>query len=138
MSLAQVFLANPAKATAAQIDSQKKLATTISQTATDCNDMQKLSKEAGATSAGMIRNVKVGSLAEPLRPAAVSLEVGKASQPIQTKDGVVVMMVCERSGDAALPKTEEVRETLGRQRLESLANRYLRDLRRAAFLDVRV
>jgi peptidyl-prolyl cis-trans isomerase SurA len=137
VSIAQVFLSNSAK-TAAQIDSQKKLATTISQTATDCNDMQKLSKEAGATSAGTIRNVKVGSLAEPLRPAAVSLEVGKASQPIQTKDGVVVMMVCERSGDAALPKADEVRETLGRQRLESLADRYLRDLRRAAFLDVRV
>jgi peptidyl-prolyl cis-trans isomerase SurA len=71
----------------------------------------------------------------------MSLPVGKASEPIQTKDGVVVIMVCERTGDtapAALPKEVEVRETIGRQRMESLANRYLRDLRRAAFLDVRV
>ena len=138
VSLAQVFLSYPAKATPAQVESQKKLATTISQTATDCNDMQKLSRESGATSGGLIRNVKVGSLAEPLRPAAVSLAIGKASEPIETKDGVVVLMVCERAGDATLPKTDEVRETLGRQRMESLANRYLRDLRRAAFLDVRV
>jgi peptidyl-prolyl cis-trans isomerase SurA len=140
VSLAQVFLSYPAKASAAQIEGQKKLATTISQTAADCNDMQKLSRESGATSGGVIRNIKVGSLAEPLRPSAVSLPIGKASEPIQTKDGVVVIMVCERSGEAAaaLPKDAEVRETIGRQRMESLANRYLRDLRRAAFLDVRV
>jgi peptidyl-prolyl cis-trans isomerase SurA len=138
VSIGQVFLAVPAKATAAQIDSQKKLATTISETATDCDDIQKLSRESGATSGGLIRNVKVGSLAEPLRPPALSLPIGKASEPIQTKDGLVVIMVCERSGDAALPKDEEVRDMLGRQRLESLANRYLRDLRRGAFLDVRV
>jgi peptidyl-prolyl cis-trans isomerase SurA len=138
VSIAQAFLANPAKATAAQIDNQKKLATNISQTAANCNDMQKLSKEAGATSGGMIRNVKVGSLAEALRPDAASLPIGKASEPIQTKDGVVVIMVCERTGDESLPKLDEVRDTIGRQRLESLANRYLRDLRRAAFLDVRV
>ncbi|HVO15902.1 MAG TPA: peptidylprolyl isomerase [Alphaproteobacteria bacterium] len=141
VSLAQVFLSHPAKASAAQIEGQKKLATTISQTAANCEDMQKLSRESGATSAGVIRNIKVGSLAEPLRPSAMSLPVGKASEPIQTKDGVVVIMVCERTGDtapAALPKEVEVRETIGRQRMESLANRYLRDLRRAAFLDVRV
>jgi peptidyl-prolyl cis-trans isomerase SurA len=140
VSLAQVFLGFPAKASPAQIEGQKKLAATISQTAADCQDMQKLSRESGATSAGVIRNVKVGSLAEQLRPSAVSLPIGKASEPIQTKDGIVVIMVCERTGEiaATLPKESEVRETIGRQRMESLANRYLRDLRRAAFLDVRV
>ena len=139
VSIAQVFLGFPARATPAQIESQKKLATTISQTATDCKDMEKLSKEAGANSTGgILENVKVGSLAPPLRPSALALQVGKASEPIQAKDGMVVMMVCQRTGDTGLPNPDEVRETLGRQRLESLANRYLRDLRRAAFLDVRV
>ncbi|MGE5147382.1 MAG: peptidylprolyl isomerase [Candidatus Eiseniibacteriota bacterium] len=137
VSIAQVFLAFPPRATPAQINSQKKLATTISQTAADCKDMDKLSHEAGATG-GVLNNVKVGSLAPPLRPSALALEIGKASEPIEAKDGMVVIMVCERTGDTGLPKPEEVRDTLGRQRLESLANRYLRDLRRAAFLDVRV
>jgi peptidyl-prolyl cis-trans isomerase SurA len=138
VSLAQAFISLPAKATAAQIDNQKKLAASIGEKATSCDEMQKVSRESGAASAGLIRNVKIGSLAEAVRPFAAALQIGKASEPIQTKDGIVVVMVCERSGEDALPKDDEVREMLGRQRLESLANRYLRDIRRAAFLDVRV
>jgi peptidyl-prolyl cis-trans isomerase SurA len=37
-----------------------------------------------------------------------------------------------------LPSREEVADQLARQRAENLARRYMRDLRRAAFVDVRV
>ena len=46
-------------------------------------------------------------------------------------------MVCERP-DTAGPPRDEIRETLLRERVDLHARRYLRDLRRAAFVDVRV
>jgi peptidyl-prolyl cis-trans isomerase SurA len=67
------------------------------------------------------------------------MEVGQPSQPIVQKNGVGVIMVCDKANpDTTLPSREEVADRLARQRAETLARRYMRDLRRAAFVDVRV
>ena len=42
------------------------------------------------------------------------------------------------SSAPTVPSRDEIGETLMRQRLETLARRYMRDLRRTAFVDVRV
>jgi peptidyl-prolyl cis-trans isomerase SurA len=48
-------------------------------------------------------------------------------------------MVCEKATpNTALPTRDEIADQLERQRAENLARRYLRDLRRTAFVDVRV
>jgi peptidyl-prolyl cis-trans isomerase SurA len=78
-----------------------------------------------------------------MRTMVLGLGIGQASQPIVEKNGVGVIMVCSKTAPgqaqpAAAPTREEVAETLMRQRLDILARRYLRDLRRAAFVDVRV
>jgi peptidyl-prolyl cis-trans isomerase SurA len=68
-----------------------------------------------------------------------ALDVGQASQPIVQKNGVGVIMVCEKAvPNTALPTRDEIANQLARQRAENLARRYLRDLRRTAFVDVRV
>jgi peptidyl-prolyl cis-trans isomerase SurA len=67
--------------------------------------------------------------------------VGQASPPIVQKNGVGVIMMCEKAAPSSAPTVlsrEETAETLMRQRLETLARRYMRDLRRTAFVDVRV
>jgi peptidyl-prolyl cis-trans isomerase SurA len=69
-----------------------------------------------------------------------ALEPGQASQPIVQKNGVGVIMVCEIMAPSAptVPTRDEIGETLMRQRLDTLARRYMRDLRRTAFVDLRV
>ena len=48
-------------------------------------------------------------------------------------------MVCKRDlSSGGLPSREEVGTRLLRERLEVMARGYLRDLRRAAFIDLRV
>jgi hypothetical protein len=50
-------------------------------------------------------------------------------------------MMCEKAASSSAPTVlsrDETAETLMRQRLETLARRYMRDLRRTAFVDVRV
>jgi peptidyl-prolyl cis-trans isomerase SurA len=76
-----------------------------------------------------------------MRNIVLGLEVGQASPPIVQKNGVGVIMMCEKaapSGPPTVPSRDDIAETLMRQRLETLARRYMRDLRRTAFVDVRV
>jgi peptidyl-prolyl cis-trans isomerase SurA len=75
-----------------------------------------------------------------MRTFVLGLGIGKPSQPIMQKNGVGVIMVCGTSApEAATPLTrEQVENTLLHQRLDTLARRYLRDLRQAAYVDIRV
>lgn len=138
VSIAQVLLRYPAEAQEADIASQKELARTVSETAAGCEDMNKLGREIGATKTAILDDVKVGDLAGVLRPLAISLEIGKASAPVDIKNGIAVIMVCKREDASNLPKPADIRSRIAGQRLNLRTRRYLRDLRRAAFLDVRV
>ena len=74
-----------------------------------------------------------------LREVVTPLKVGEASAPIRIEPGLLMLMVCVREdAPSNLPSREDIAENLLRQRLDVLARRYLRDLRRAAFVDVRV
>jgi peptidyl-prolyl cis-trans isomerase SurA len=74
-----------------------------------------------------------------LRPTVLALKVAEPSHAVPVRGGIGILMVCERD-DApdAMPSRDQVAETLSRERLDNLARRYLRDLRRAAFVDQRV
>jgi peptidyl-prolyl cis-trans isomerase SurA len=66
------------------------------------------------------------------------LPIGQASQPIVQKNGVGVIMICGKSTPGDSGTREEVAESLIRQRLDTVSRRYLRDLRRNSYVDVRV
>ncbi len=69
----------------------------------------------------------------------MNLKVGEASPPIQSDTGVVMVMVCKRTdAPSTMPSRDDIADNLTRQRLDLIARRYLRDLRRQAFIDVRV
>ena len=77
-------------------------------------------------------------IAPEMRKTIESMPIGQVSQPIVQKNGVGVIMVCGKA-DSATPKLtrDEVTESLVRQRLDTLSRRYMRDLRRTAYVDVR-
>lgn len=104
----------------------------------DCPTMLKIGKEKAPqfSSEGKLRS---GSLPAELRNLIEKLSVGEASVPIVQKNGVGVVMVCSKNTEAAGEVTrQDATEQLIKQRLDTLARRYLRDLRRAAYVDVRV
>ena len=83
--------------------------------------------------------MRLDQIAPALRSTVAALPIGKVSDPIIQKNGVGVIMVRDKAAQgAAQASRDEVGEALLRQRLETLARRYLRDLRLAAFVDVRV
>ena len=109
-------------------------------TAKNCEEMLKIGKEKGSAQLSSEGRLRSSQIAPAVRNIVEALDVGQASQPIVQKNGVGVIMVCEKAApnNAALPTREEIASQLGRQRAENIARRYLRDLRRTAFVDVRV
>ncbi len=138
ISIARIELRLPPDATADDAANQKSLAETVSQTASGCDDLKKVSQELGVEAPQMIEDVKTSDLSPGVRKVTAELDVGKASAPVEENGGLSIFMVCKRDADADLPSREDVRQTIGRQRLDILIRRYLRDLRRAAFTDIRV
>ena len=82
---------------------------------------------------------RLGALPENLRVQVADLRVGQKTDPIDLPNGVMAVMVCERSDpESNLPEPAQIRRQLENQRFEVLAQRYLRDLRQAAFIETRV
>src|SRR6516165_7921868 len=109
-------------------------------TAKNCEELLKIGKEKGSAQLSSEGRLRVDQIAPGMRNIVLGLEAGRSSQPIVQKNGVGVIMVCEKVAPSAatVPTREEIAETLMRQRLDTLARRYMRDLRRTAFVDVRV
>lgn len=65
------------------------------------------------------------------------LSVGKPSEPMISDKGALVLFVCNRDAKTNINR-EEILNVIGTERLEMLARRQMRDLRRAAYIDVRL
>ena len=69
----------------------------------------------------------------------LSLPVGEVSAPLEGPGGIHLLMVCERRDPEDLgPQRAEIAQRLEQERTERLARRYLRDLRKQAFVEVRL
>jgi peptidyl-prolyl cis-trans isomerase SurA len=109
-------------------------------TAKNCEELLKIGKEKGSPQLSSEGRLRADQISPAMRGLVLGLEPGQASQPIVQKNGVGVIMMCEKpaSSTPTVPTREEVTESLMRQRLDTLARRYMRDLRRTAFVDVRL
>jgi peptidyl-prolyl cis-trans isomerase SurA len=133
------FQFNPETATDA--DRQKALvaAQQVSETAKSCEDMRRIGQERAPKSSGEMRDVKIGGLPAEFQKLFATLQPGQASKPLPFRDGAGVIMLCARKeAPSPIPTREQLVDNLTRQRLDTLARRYLRDLRRTAYVDLRV
>jgi peptidyl-prolyl cis-trans isomerase SurA len=137
ISLRQLLLQLPQDAPEIDVQSQLLLAREVATTTTDCDDFAELAREMGTPQPAQPAAFRLGDLNEQLKRVAADLPVGVASEPQRTPSGIQTIMVCERQEAGALPR-DQIRETLLRQRVDMLARRYLRDLRRSAFIDLRI
>jgi peptidyl-prolyl cis-trans isomerase SurA len=139
LHLVQVVFPLPPEASETMRRAALAEATNARTTAKSCAEMLKLGKEKGSAQLSSEGRLRITQIAPAMRNIVAGLEVGQPSQPIVQKNGVGVIMLCDKAEpNSALPSRDEVAEQLARQRAENLARRYLRDLRRTAFVDVRV
>ncbi len=140
VALKQILLPVSGDAGTDEVESQTELAQEISGTVAGCDDMARTAAELDPSTSGDVGTVRIGDLPATLRSAVLGLEVGQISQPTRTEAGIHLLMVCERTEPpgSRMPQREEVRARLMENKLESLSRRYLRNLRREAFVDIRI
>ena len=139
LSLSQLYLPLSPSSDAKEIDSQMALATTMSEVAYSCADMETLALETGSALSGNLGKVKLSKLPADLRSVVETLPIGKASKPQHMDNSIIVFMVCGREGEKpAAEERAQIKRILENERLTNAGRRYLRDLHRAAFVDVRI
>ena len=140
VGLRQIVVPLRPNMTPEQRGERKRLADEISQAMHSCEDMAKRGDTGGVLS-GDLGKVRLSDLPQRLRQIVSRQPIGKATAPIQVDAGYVILMVCEREepqrADPDKINRDEIAESLTIQRLENVARRVIRDLRRAAFIDIR-
>jgi peptidyl-prolyl cis-trans isomerase SurA len=83
--------------------------------------------------------VKMRDLPPALQRLMMPMQVGQATQPFGSlEEGVRVLVICGRDElDAAAPTYDDVYNQINEERVNSRAQRYLRDLRRDAVIEFR-
>jgi len=128
--------ANAPEATVANILAEAREATTG---IADCRDMDRIARQRALPNSGDLGWVRPSDLPGEMIQTVRTLPLRTLSQPIRSAMGLHFVMVCADSrsaGDEA--RRADRRRDLEDEQLERLAGRYLRDLRKDAFIDVRV
>ncbi len=138
VELKQIVLSVPA-GSGEEVAQQTAAAKSLRSTITGCDDMARAAAKIDSTVSGDLGMLRLKDLPPNLRDVVRNLPLGTVSAPVRTKLGLHLLMVCSRiDAEPDLPDREKIRSALGKKRLESLARRYLRDLRRNAFVEIRI
>ena len=122
-----------------EVKAQMNLAQILSDTVSDCGDHLRAAGEVKSAGGPKLGKIRLGNLSKIVRAAVENLPVGKASPPVRTKNGMAIFMVCDRKETArGLPSRKQIADRMREERVGVLARRYLRDLRAAAIVDLRV
>jgi len=132
-------LVDPRAPTDQQRDTLNK-ARDIIRTVNGCDAMEQYAKSNKFDS----RPVDPGEITlEGVNPPAfrsllASIPIGKPTEPLVSRDGILVMVVCSRQEkNIAVASTEEIQRSLITERVELLSRQAMRDLRRQSNIDLR-
>ncbi len=113
-------------------------ATMLRQSISSCGGLSaKLASDFPAWRWQDLGDVKIASAPSWLSEKVRNIKMGEASEPMATDKGALILFVCSRTMPENINR-DEILNTIGTERIELLARRLLRDLRRNAYLDIRL
>lgn len=118
--------------------SREEIKSVVAETVQTCEDLNALAETMEAPNSGTVGTVPVARLEGPMRDVLLGLGENEVSDPIQTPNGELLLMVCNREVPGGMPSESDIRDDLRRERLETLANRRLATLRQQALIDIRI
>lgn len=105
----------------------------------NCDDYERHLRGIGTAHFARAGLVRPSETPLEVRPLLENLVKGEMSEPLRLEDGLRFFIACDRTDPVnGLPSRDEVRHRIESERVELLATRYLRDLRRAAFVEIRI
>ncbi|WP_391347667.1 peptidylprolyl isomerase [Azospirillum sp. A23] len=144
-----------------QAKSVKEQAEKLRKSIKSCSDFQARARETGMPESGDMGTMRVKDMAPGLQNLALGIPLGQASPVLMSPAAAVILIVCKRDmpmiqpppeaqpapppppvptpiQEAKLPGRDEIERELVSERAELLSRRYLRDLRRTAFIETRL
>jgi peptidyl-prolyl cis-trans isomerase SurA len=138
LSLMQLSMALPAGTSEQQAQARARQLTQTTQSMGGCGGAQAAAQSIGAE---LVSNdqVRLRDLPPALQSMLINLGVGQATQAFGSAERVSVLVLCGRDEPppATGPTHEQVADQILQARVNSRAQRYLRDLRRDAVIDYR-
>jgi len=140
VTLQQILLPFPQDVTDEKAQAIMNKAEEISRAAKNCPALEQIAKDKfPAASSNLAQEEPLASLPEPLQKIINQLEIHQTSEPLLTEKGALLIMVCKKQSKTATQFTEDnAREAIAERKLSLLSRRELRDLRRHAFIEVRM
>ena len=136
VTLARLILPVQAGMSRAAFGELVQIAEDASATLTSCEDLRALAEELGLPNpdggTGPIRR-----LPAQLGELLVDLPLEQPSEPIRVPDSIVVLMLCDRT-PADEGTFDRVYRSMREERADQAQQRLLRDLRNAAYIDIRI
>ncbi len=140
LTISQASFPNPVGASVSR-DQLRSKAAELTASLKSCSEFDEFAKKLGAGRGSRLENGRKSELAPAVASAIEGLSLNKASAPQDIGEGFLVYMVCSRSslGSAGgVPSRDTIRRQIEEEKLDLQGKRYLRDLRRAAFVDFRL
>jgi peptidyl-prolyl cis-trans isomerase SurA len=134
--LTQIFLKAPPDGQDADRSALMAEAESLRTRIDSCETAAQVAEESGAPGSGDLGSLNVSDLSPALKNLVQTLPLEQPSEPMNIAGKLAILVVCEREGGAI--DRERIHRNLIAQRLEILARRYLRDLRRQANVDLRL
>lgn len=123
----------PPQAVAAAMQKLKEIRSHVK----SCQDLITYEKN-GSTGTGDLGEMRMSDLPGTIRQALSNVKPGESTEPIRAPATAQIITVCDRKEATVKPPTaEDARQRLEGQKADLMQRRYLRDLRRDAYLDVR-
>jgi peptidyl-prolyl cis-trans isomerase SurA len=123
-----------AQAKAAEVESELKSGASFEDLA------KKNSSGPTASTGGDLGDFKRGALPKPLEDASFALKAGEVTEPIRTKQGMLIMKVTQHVGGASQDYASiepQVEEAAFMSRMQPALRAYLSTLREQSYVDVR-
>jgi peptidyl-prolyl cis-trans isomerase SurA len=136
LHLKQVLLALPDDASEEQRRDAIERAAQVRPRISGCAGLDQLAGEIGSPGSGDLGTIKLSELPPKIRDAVMSLPSGQPSQPVSVPGGLSILVVCDRI-ESGIDRAR-IKDSLTGERLDMLARRYMRDLRRSANVDIRL
>ena len=139
IELRQIFQSLPPGVTENEIEIVTKRIAKLSEGLSGCKAMAALTDDSGAALSNDLGMMKISDLPDNVQKVVRKIKIGKPSDPVIAGGGVMVFMACSRTQpQSTIPGRDQISRQIEFKRLDLLSQRYLRDLRRAAHIDIRI
>jgi peptidyl-prolyl cis-trans isomerase SurA len=141
LPLVRILLPLGPKPTQAISDNAMRIAVELSQHIESCTNLDKIQKAVQGAVFMNLGMMKVSDLSKEMQTALAKTKSGGVAPPFVSPAGVELIVRCDKRAPVVnvfhMPTRAQVQDRLFDQQITAYANRYKRDLRRSADIDVR-